>query len=310
MLEQKVSYQAHLQRPNRESEAREATAPSAEECQAQVTVPGSPRTLSSSLRRLRGYFRCDDFGARREGLSMCRNWAAGAWQTKDIGVRRCRTSFEEATAVSAFNPDSFPSSLPLRLPGPPRRRLPRAPPPPAAPPPFISSPSSSSPSSSPSSSSSIQKQQQLAPPAMGNYGQQRPPPPPPPPPRQPPQSQGQHQSHLASFRVIAKLLVSNSAAGAVIGRAGGAIGALQAASGARLQLSRAREYFPGTQDRVLLIAGSMESVLTALHLVLQKLAAERVSAEEFSVLFVSSSSSTCLFRRRSPGSLFPLLFFP
>lgn len=243
---------------------------------------------------------------------MCRNLAAGAWQTKDTGVRRCRTSFEEATAVSAFYPDSFPSSLPLRLPGPPRRRLPRAPPPPRCPPPsfgfqkLISSPSSSSPSSSPSSSSSIQKQQQLAPPVMGNYRQQRPPPPPPPPPRQPPQS----QSHLASFRVIAKLLVSNSAAGAVIGRAGGAIGALQAASGARLQLSRAREYFPGTQDRVLLIAGSMESVLTALHLVLQKLAAERVSAEEFSVLFVSSSSSTCLFRRRSPGSLFPLLFFP
>ena len=134
---------------------------------------------------------------------------------------------------------------------------------------------------------------------MDNYG---------PPPQQQMQQQMQHQgqgqgpnqqqdpSHLATIsRVIAKLLVSNSAAGAVIGRGGGAIGALQAASGARLQLSRAREYFPGTQDRVLLIAGSMEAVLTALHLVLQKLAAERVRGSfrvfcSFVFSFFSSSS--------------------
>lgn len=115
------------------------------------------------------------------------------------------------------------------------------------------------------------------------------------------QHQSQHQQqhpqqhgYLAAAsqpRIIAKLLVSNSAAGAVIGRGGGAIGALQAASGARLQLSRAREYFPGTQDRVLLVAGSMEAVLTALHLVLQKLAAERVSSsfEMFSSDFFAFS---------------------
>ena len=75
-------------------------------------------------------------------------------------------------------------------------------------------------------------------------------------------------------RVILKLLVSNAAAGAVIGRGGGAIGAVQAATGARVQLARAGDTYPGTPDRVLLVAGPLAAVLTALHLILETLAAD------------------------------------
>jgi RNA-binding protein Nova len=44
-----------------------------------------------------------------------------------------------------------------------------------------------------------------------------------------------------------------------------------------LQLSRANEYYPGSpegQDRILLVSGTVNQLLTALHLVLSKLKAE------------------------------------
>lgn len=43
----------------------------------------------------------------------------------------------------------------------------------------------------------------------------------------------------------------------------------------RIQLSRNNEFFPGTNERVMLISGTVKSVLTALFLILQKLAAAR-----------------------------------
>ena len=52
---------------------------------------------------------------------------------------------------------------------------------------------------------------------------------------------------------------------------------LQTQSGARLQLSRANEFFPGTQDRVMLASGTVNQVLTALHLVWKKIQNEQVS---------------------------------
>jgi RNA-binding protein Nova len=48
----------------------------------------------------------------------------------------------------------------------------------------------------------------------------------------------------------------------------------QAQSGARIQLSRSREFFPGTGDRILLLTGTVNAILTALHLILSKLLAE------------------------------------
>ncbi|KAG2447266.1 hypothetical protein HYH02_007596 [Chlamydomonas schloesseri] len=72
-------------------------------------------------------------------------------------------------------------------------------------------------------------------------------------------------------QVVAKLLVSNSIAGSVIGKAGANIEQLQRSSGARVQLSRAGEFYPGTSDRVLLLSGSLHAVLTAIFLILEKI---------------------------------------
>jgi RNA-binding protein Nova len=80
-----------------------------------------------------------------------------------------------------------------------------------------------------------------------------------------------------SRKVIAKFLVSNSAAGSIIGRSGSNISQLQQQSGARLQLSRNQEYFPGTQERIMIATGTVNQILTALHLVLTKIQSEQAS---------------------------------
>lgn len=77
-------------------------------------------------------------------------------------------------------------------------------------------------------------------------------------------------------KVIAKFLMSNPAAGSIIGKGGANISELQSQSGARLQLSRANEFFPGTQDRVMLASGTVNQVLTALHLIWTKIQGEQV----------------------------------
>lgn len=72
-------------------------------------------------------------------------------------------------------------------------------------------------------------------------------------------------------QVVCKLLVSNATAGSVIGKAGQTIEQIQRSSGARVQLSRAGEFYPGTSERVLLLSGSLHAVLTAIFLMLEKL---------------------------------------
>lgn len=72
-------------------------------------------------------------------------------------------------------------------------------------------------------------------------------------------------------QVCSKLLVANSIAGSIIGKSGANIEQLQRSSGARIQLSRTGEFFPGTSDRVLLLSGSLHSVLTSIFLILEKI---------------------------------------
>lgn len=82
----------------------------------------------------------------------------------------------------------------------------------------------------------------------------------------------------ASLTVPLKLLVPQAAAGCIIGKNGETITRIQAESSARLQLSRANEFFPGTNDRVLLISGTLKVVIAGLHFVLGKVQEEQVSA--------------------------------
>ncbi|KAI4384377.1 hypothetical protein MLD38_002542 [Melastoma candidum] len=71
-----------------------------------------------------------------------------------------------------------------------------------------------------------------------------------------------------------RFLVSNAAAGSVIGKGGSTITDFQSQSGARIQLSRNQEFFPGTTDRVIMISGGIDDVIKAVELILSKLLSE------------------------------------
>ncbi|EFJ30914.1 hypothetical protein SELMODRAFT_88821, partial [Selaginella moellendorffii] len=71
-----------------------------------------------------------------------------------------------------------------------------------------------------------------------------------------------------------RFLVSNAEAGSVIGKGGATISDLQSQSGARIQLSRSQDFFPGTTDRVVVLSGAINDVLTALNLILSKIQKE------------------------------------
>lgn len=78
---------------------------------------------------------------------------------------------------------------------------------------------------------------------------------------------------------LLRFLISNAAAGSVIGKGGATICALQAQSGAKIQLSRNREYFPGTTDRVVLLSGTISKIMAAFKLILSKIHGEAADDE-------------------------------
>jgi RNA-binding protein Nova len=75
-------------------------------------------------------------------------------------------------------------------------------------------------------------------------------------------------------RVAVRFLLSGASAGSIIGKGGATITEFETQSGARIQLSKPKETFPGTGDRILLVSGTINAILTALHLLLSKLLAE------------------------------------
>ena len=86
-----------------------------------------------------------------------------------------------------------------------------------------------------------------------------------------------------------RFLVSNAAAGSVIGKGGSTITDFQSQSGARIQLSRNQEFFPGTTDRIIMVSGTINETLKAVELILLKLLSEVI------LMFVSVHVSTKLF---------------
>lgn len=65
-------------------------------------------------------------------------------------------------------------------------------------------------------------------------------------------------------QLLLKILVPGYAAGAIIGKGGQIIVQLQKETGAIIKLSKAKDFYPGTQDRVVLIQGTYEG-LTKVH---------------------------------------------
>eukprot|EP01026_Neomeris_dumetosa_P013461 TRINITY_DN1470_c1_g1_i6.p1 TRINITY_DN1470_c1_g1~~TRINITY_DN1470_c1_g1_i6.p1 ORF type:complete len:315 (-),score=30.07 TRINITY_DN1470_c1_g1_i6:948-1892(-) len=80
----------------------------------------------------------------------------------------------------------------------------------------------------------------------------------------------------AEQKVQVKFLFSTAAAGSIIGKGGSTISEFQNSSKARIQLSKAGEFFPGTNLRVVQITGTLLQVATALQLVLRKLQDEEL----------------------------------
>ncbi|CAM0958043.1 unnamed protein product [Alopecurus aequalis] len=85
-----------------------------------------------------------------------------------------------------------------------------------------------------------------------------------------------------------RLLVSDAVAGSVIGKAGSAVAAVQATSGAHVRLSPRGHFLPGTDRRVLLVSGLFHQVMDAAELILQKIIyqGDQVIDEQATVVLV------------------------
>jgi len=68
-----------------------------------------------------------------------------------------------------------------------------------------------------------------------------------------------------------KILVPGVASGAIIGKGGETIAQLQKETGARVKMSKANDYYPGTTERVCLITGHVDAIITVLTFVMEKI---------------------------------------
>ncbi|KAF2347372.1 K domain type 1 [Trinorchestia longiramus] len=78
-----------------------------------------------------------------------------------------------------------------------------------------------------------------------------------------PDVQGDGTFHL-------KILVPSVASGAIIGKGGETIAQLQKETGARVKMSKANDFYPGTSERVCLITGNVDAIITVLTFVMEK----------------------------------------
>jgi len=67
-----------------------------------------------------------------------------------------------------------------------------------------------------------------------------------------------------------KILVSNNTAGCIIGKSGQAIAELQQSTSCRIKISQSGDYFPGTNERVCLIAAKEDFMRAGLEAILRK----------------------------------------
>jgi len=99
--------------------------------------------------------------------------------------------------------------------------------------------------------------------------------------------------------IYIKFLVSNLDAGCVIGRGGSTITEFQSLSGARIQLSRNHEFFPGTSERIIMISGVIDEIMKATELILKKLANEVFCYAHVFCLYMLMLHHFCCYRTSS-----------
>ncbi|CAL1291152.1 unnamed protein product [Larinioides sclopetarius] len=79
-----------------------------------------------------------------------------------------------------------------------------------------------------------------------------------------------HDQGQANGTYHFKILVPSVAAGAIIGKGGETIAQLQKEAGARVKMSKATDFYPGTTERVCLITGSIEGIIRIHEFIMEK----------------------------------------
>lgn len=77
---------------------------------------------------------------------------------------------------------------------------------------------------------------------------------------------------LISLEVLPllKILIPNYAAGAIIGKGGTNIGDLQNQYGAKIRLSPSREFYPGTEERIVVLTGEVSQIIDLNNYIIDK----------------------------------------
>ncbi|KAL9894561.1 RNA-binding protein Nova-1-like protein passilla isoform 4-T16 [Glossina fuscipes fuscipes] len=88
-----------------------------------------------------------------------------------------------------------------------------------------------------------------------------------------PENEQTKRSHFSSGDTTyhMKILVPAVASGAIIGKGGETIASLQKDTGARVKMSKSHDFYPGTTERVCLITGSVEGIMTVLDFIMDKI---------------------------------------
>merc|ERR1712002_341600 len=69
---------------------------------------------------------------------------------------------------------------------------------------------------------------------------------------------------------LLKLLVPNDAAGAIIGKGGANLGELKNRYGASIRLSHHREFYPGTEERIVILSGEVSQIIDLNNYIIDK----------------------------------------
>lgn len=83
---------------------------------------------------------------------------------------------------------------------------------------------------------------------------------------------GEKRIRGASGKMAIKFLISNNSAGFLIGKGGSAIVELQASTKARVNIAQSSEFFPGTFERAVLIAGTLSQIISCQAMIWKKMA--------------------------------------
>jgi RNA-binding protein Nova len=79
--------------------------------------------------------------------------------------------------------------------------------------------------------------------------------------------------------IILKALVPNTMAGVLIGKEGSTIKFMTETSGAKIRVSASKVFYPGTNERLVLILGTKDAIVNAVEQIAAKLA-EFISADK------------------------------